>query len=553
MNRKETTIVAGIAGLALGWSVPTVFNRNPSLAGIPTEAAEVGKRGERKKVSAGSPRLPDVDACRDLWRISNQQDDRHPLLRRMDQSRALRRWIELDPNGALAEAERNPSADFAGQLFLEWISLDPAAALDALNGAGRPLSFAVADDFFITLMSKDPGMATESLKSPRWQNETFLSWDFKADVGREWMLADPAAAIASLGGSPPENLAEGERGILEAWAEMDFKAAWAHCFPDSSTEEAFKSQHAGELLARGLLAGSPEALKVFESLSWIVFDKHEGIADQMVRANPREALAWAASRPADDLLRMGIFGRAADSISSSDPEQALALLAQSGDSTPDWKEAGTLRQIFAALSASDPSATTARIRSLPQKQRDPAMCGYLTDVFIRDPAAAVGQCRSWLDDPDLRNELPKAWAKAFSWTHGAGMRDPAGMLAAIPELNDAVDDGVLSTWAKVNPEAAATWISERLEQEKKVPVRNSGIFAELAISKPEFTAAWLETLPDETIRKTGAETLAANWAAFDPVAARRWIDGLPMGELRDAAEKGLKPQDRSTADPFDSQ
>lgn len=88
-------------------------------------------------------------------------------------------------------------------------------------------------------------------------------------------------------------------------------------------------------------------------------------------------------------------------------------------------------------------------------------------------------------------------------------------------------------------EAAARWISGRLAAGKPVPFGDRGILADLAISKPEFTASWLQTLPDAALQKTAAGTLTANWGAFDPAAARRWIGGLPVGELRQAAEAGF--------------
>ncbi len=168
------------------------------------------------------------------------------------------------------------------------------------------------------------------------------------------------------------------------------------------------------------------------------------------------------------------------------------------------------------------------------------MTGYLTNVFLTDPAAATARCQSWLADPATQADLPAAWARSFSWGHGAGIRDPAAMLDAIPELNDAVDPYVLSTWAKADPQAAAGWIEKRLEAGEKIPLGDKGILAELAISKPEFTADWVTSLPEGPLRKSAAETLTANWAAFDPAAAREWTQSLPAGELRSAAEVGLK-------------
>lgn len=172
------------------------------------------------------------------------------------------------------------------------------------------------------------------------------------------------------------------------------------------------------------------------------------------------------------------------------------------------------------------------------------MSGVLTRVFASDFDAALEQCRAWLADPELQAHVPEAWAKAFSWSHGSGVRDPGEVLAALPELNGAVDAEVLSTWTKADPEAAAGWIAERLEQGGKVPMRGSygerGILTELATARPEFTASWLLGLPEGEFRIQAADTLIANWAAFDPVAAGGWIEALPEGPLREGAERGLE-------------
>jgi hypothetical protein len=548
------SIAAGIAGLCLGWGGAALWIDPKPPMTLPTGAPSTPAKRTVRAHSAAIAILTDTTACRDLLKASSTPDDRHPLLRRLDRERALRRWIELDPTGALTEAGRNPSSAFARDLFRAWIELDPAAALDALNGANRTLVGAVAKEFFVALMAKDPAMAAEELKSSKWKNEdaSFLGWNFHSEVHAQWMRSDPAAAIASLANPNPEmELEVVEYAMAGAWAEIDFKAAWKHFFPegggDPFKDDPFASQDAKAMLAVGLLAGSADALKILESLpekperlGSIVLDHRADIAESMVDENPAAALEWANSRPSDDPLRLRILASAASAIASSDPEQALSLLGESGGSENEWENAGILRESFAALAADDPVGTAARIPQLPDDQRKDAISGYLTRVFATNPAAATEQCRTWLTDPALREHLPAGWAKAFSWGHGAGARDPGEFLTAIPELNDAVDEDVLSSWAKTNPQAAAGWITGRIDQGKNIPFGNEGILAEFAISIPEFTASWLETLPDPAIQKTAAATLAANWGAFDPAAARRWIDTLPEGELRQAAEAGMK-------------
>jgi hypothetical protein len=270
----------------------------------------------------------------------------------------------------------------------------------------------------------------------------------------------------------------------------------------------------------------------------------ESIARNMADEDTYKALTWAETRPADDPLRLMLLGKVAYKLASSEPERALALLnaagASAAGSLAEHDRAQTLRQCFAALAATDPASAAAHIHDLPASQQRDAISGYLTRGFAEDPAAATAQCQAWLADPELKDRLPQAWAKAFSWTNGAGARDPGEVLAAILELNDAVDENVLSTWTKANPEAAAGWIAQRLEQGKTVKFGNSGILADLAISTPEFTAAWLVNLSDPAIQKTAANTLTANWGAFDRDAAKQWVASLPDGELRQAAEAGLK-------------
>jgi hypothetical protein len=554
--------VFALAGLAVGWAAASKGRGDRQVEeGMPDPVRPAAVSKSRPRPSTGAPALADVAACRAVL-FSAAPDDQHPLLRQFEREQALRRWLELDAPGALVEAAKEPEEEFAKDLFEAWVELDPRAALDALNASSRDLTVAVALNFFVALMNRDPAMAADELARPKWKdgNEDLLGWSFHKEVQRQWMRADPAAAIASFG--PPgskSSLSEAERAMAEIWAESDFPAAWAHFAAKGLGDDVFALSQAMSLLAKGLLKGDPQALEIESMLERpddpFVSHPRGQIAEALVESNSRAALAWASSRPEDDPLRLAIEARAARALASSDPEAALAMLQASGGSDQSWEDEGILRESFAALAAADPVGAAARVIELPEKHRVQAMGGVLTRVFAGDPAAAEAQCRAWLDDPALQPAAAKAWALSFSWSHGSGPRDPGPMLDAIPELNDAVDAYVLSTWTKVDPEAAAGWIQERLDLGKKVALKgeygDKGIFADLAISRPEFTATWLAGLPDPTVQAAAANVLAANWWAFDPAAADAWIESLPTGPVREAAEKGRSGWtlfDRS--DPF---
>lgn len=566
MNLATRCLLAIPPGLAAGWMFfapsPGQTPEGPPASSRPV--AEVPRsRPERTRAISD---LPDVQSCRDRFAAASRDDGRHPLLRQVEAQEALRRWIELDPAGALAEAEKAPSSAFAKGLILAWVEVDPAGAIDAVHRSGRSLAGAVAKDFFLALMAKDPKLAVAEFRQPRWQQEgeAFLGWGFHQEIYRQWMLSDPESAIAELGTLKDKswNASDPQAVLVSAWAEVDFAAAWKYlqASHQENGENLTTESFALEMLAHGLAANSPDALKSLESLLAASkaeaaadsekgsgfgrdFDSHayllQLLANRFAEANPALALEFARKQTGNEALRQELFFSVAGEIASADPVQALELLKEAGTGEDSRYDLGVVREAFASLAAQDPAAAREKLAGMPADQQAGAVSGYLTNLFALDPGAAAAQCREWLADPQLAKAAKEGWAIAFSWGHGAGIRDPGPVLAAVPALNDAVDENVLSTWAKGDPEAAAGWISGRLQEGKKVQFGSEGIFAEFAISSPEFTSNWVKDLPDPKLQAEAADTLTANWAAFDPAAARRWVDSLEPGPLRDAAEHGM--------------
>lgn len=350
MTTSSKVVLLALGGLAVGW-VASSSGRGRSAANPPppeTAASTMTSKSAPRRTAAAA--RMDVAACRALLAAA---DDRHPLLRRFEREQALRRRLELDAPGALAEAAKDPEADLARELLEAWAELDPRAALDALNASSRKLTAAVARHFFIALMNRDPAMAAEELGRPRWKEGKYelLGWDFHKDVQRQWMKSDPAAAIASFG--PPgskSSLSAAEAAMAEAWAEVDFPAAWAHFVSKGFGDDGFSMPDAMAMLARGLLKGDPRALEIenaFEgSADPDASDPREALAENMAESNPQAALEWASSRPEDDPLRKAIEQKVASDLASSDPEAALALWAASGGSKlGDGKGIGRRRRI----------------------------------------------------------------------------------------------------------------------------------------------------------------------------------------------------------------
>lgn len=203
-------ITVSIGSFLLGWGMSSSFDAPSDEASSSLSSQTNHTRPPRNRAPsrAGSD-LPDIDACRALLASSKVSDSRHPLLRKLDRERALRRWIVLDPDSAMKEAEANPSSAFSKDLFLSWVSLNPSNALQKLNQGSALLKRAISTDVFVALFQKDARLAVEELQSPRWQNKgtSILGWRFHQEVYRQWALSDRTTAIASL----PQNNSDGKQ------------------------------------------------------------------------------------------------------------------------------------------------------------------------------------------------------------------------------------------------------------------------------------------------------------------------------------------------------
>lgn len=563
MKTSPLILMVSAVGLIAGWGSAALFKKDEARNGSPSDGSvrSSSKAAPKRPEPREASRLEDVQACKDLIAASATEDDRHPLLRQFDRERALRRWIELDAEGALSEAERRGDASFAQELFRQWAALDPKAALEAMKRTSRSMTGLVVKDVFLAVMAFNPSLAAAELKDERWKKAGSGVFGWESYIAAEWMRCDPEAAIASLGAKGTlEGPDSSKSAILVELAKTDFPAAWSYFANGGLDDEGGLASACDQVLARGLLSGDAEALRILGDLPAKIGeeqggrDPRAGTALYMIQEDLHKAMEWAKSRPADDPLRRQVIGTAADKIASSDPRQALTILQESGDAIYPYERESVLRASLAAITAENPEEALERIGTLGADQRMHAMGGYLTHMFAVDSATATEQCRTWLANPDLRGDLPAAFAKAFSWAAGAGVRDPGPILQAVPELNDAVDGDVLATWAKADPEATAEWITGHISEKKNLGLKERGVLSELAITRPEFTSEWLLTLPDEKTQVQAALTLTSNWGSFDPTAARAWTDDLPEGALRKAAEEGMeKARNAATQgrrDPF---
>lgn len=136
-------LLAAGTGFSLGW-YPDRQTRSdssktsPAPPHAPATAEPTRTKSDLLPGSMGT--LASADDCRQfLKELDTRYAGRHPLLISTARDFALRRWLELDAESALTEAERqsgnasSKSLEFGNDLFRVWLDLNPESAIAAWN------------------------------------------------------------------------------------------------------------------------------------------------------------------------------------------------------------------------------------------------------------------------------------------------------------------------------------------------------------------------------------------------------------------------------------
>lgn len=511
-------------GFALGWVYAP--NHRPAAAGSGPPSESVGNREAVPQSASATrpfqtPDLQTADQCAAaLAAAIGRQVDEHPMVSAALKDYALRRWLEIDAESALGFAEARITEawkpEIAADLFRVWLDMDPRSALQSFAQASPALIKAAHYDFFMNLAEIDPQQAVKEWSSERWRSSEYEYSGLNQKLYQLWAASDPAAAAeAAKAGSVSGQV------IAKVWAETDLDAAM----------EFFGEENRDWFLPK-LLERNPNAAVEKDALL-----RYTGASQSDYSAD--SAIAIARNREVDDDVAKNMLLNAAALTATAEPERALALLVESGAKI-DWRTNGILMQAFASLAAENTQAQLGeRLKALPEEMRTDALAGAITHRHAVDPAATALQLREWLEDPQLADQVMPAMEKAYGWGHGGGAQDLGGLLETIPEFGPQVRGYLMQGWVKTDPEEAAAFMAGELARGADNVYDHEAV-AELAYSRPEFTAQWLADLPAGEFRDNTAAALAANWSRFDPASAAQWVTELPAGAIKDAASEHLE-------------
>jgi hypothetical protein len=212
----------------------------------------------------------------------------------------------------------------------------------------------------------------------------------------------------------------------------------------------------------------------------IKVDEHVGY---WAAREPDAALAWARSLE-DPAQRRRAMDAVVKELITANPRAALDELGAlpAGRSRTD-----RTAEALAALSRTDPAAARSAAGALPNPaDRQRALSALTETLAVRDPAAALVILK------DL------SWAGPAGWSYQSPNGNSSGSLSGGTDHNS---------------------------------------IRQLMQSAPEATINTLVSLPSE--RKAPVRQAVQQWAAHQPEAASRWIQGMPASTTKDTAISGL--------------
>ena len=415
-------------------------------------------------------------------------------------------WARIDPEGAVAETALAPDdiqRDLQQAVAAEWARLDAAGFIRSLstidlNGAGSGLSLALATD--------PEGVIRETAGL-----QSALATALRSTAMAALAQIDVEAAKAHVAALPPgrdRNQALQQVASAYARADPEGALAWAESLgapTDAIRRSIMLGIAASGDVDRAMLAiGRGDAGPDSELMISLVASR--------AAQDPREARKLATDLVGkSDAQSKALLARLASTWVQREPEGALEWALSQGAAI----DAATIGNMASTFASRDATAAAAYTDRLPPQLR-PTWLTQVAGPYARfDPAGAM----RWLDRYQGQQGYDVALRQMATQ---AAQTDPRTAAAMLERANADVQLGaaqtVASSWARMEPEAAARWAA---------------------------------TLTDPRARARAIAAAATAWASADAPAAEAWALSLSLGAPRDDALLALLPRRLAAGEPLD--
>jgi hypothetical protein len=271
------------------------------------------------------------------------------------------------------------------------------------------------------------------------------------------------------------------------------------------------------------------------------------------------------------VLKMSVVGMWAE----KDPDAVWAWYQGNKDKDSGGMFGGNqmvLMSIFSNLMTNDPDTAFKRLDELNKESRTMALAGMSQTALFDDTKrqALLDRIKTMPDAAErttARQMLMTQWVmlapdEATAWIakqpaedqkemrDGVGtafmMSDPKKgaafmMEGATAEEKPALYSKVVSSWAAMNPDAAAGWLAEQGDGPELDQARSSLAFS-MSEKNPAAAMANVRAITDDNLRFTAASAVYSKWQTSDAAAANKAIDNAGLTaeqvqQIRSATEK----------------
>ncbi len=523
-----------------------------------------------KSVPAGWDRRDYVNAFFDAWsRVDapaaaakagaelNSPDQRGLL------GLLLTRWVEVDPEAAIAVLKTKPATGAGRELWsgvIERLSQDnPQRAADlvanvagtttrqlllgivARNWASRDLTAArawaeslpkgpirdtVIDQMASSIVEMEPGKAAEMLENHAGNGggdrET---WMYRA-VAAAMASSDPKAAL-DWAAKIPSSVARRDAtvGVLESWAAEDPKAAAAQAqsMPSGQLRD-LALQNVVNVWANQDLAAVTEFVRQLDPGRNQQLLGHQ-LAWRLAAENPEGGLQFLDSFPAGP-ARNQFAANFGVSWAQNDLDSAVAWMKSLDDGALKRQVATQMRDAWVDQDP-ESAASFAFTLSDPQAQKE-FISGLVGHWANQDLAAANAWVQSLPAGPNQDSAM-QVLAENLGHTQPALAAEMA--LKLPQDLQSGALMTIVSNWSSADPLAAAEWVGRFPTGELKDRAEQQ-LVEQWSTQDPYSAADWLTRQPVGRARDAASSSLARQLREIDPSAAAVWIDAIQDPDLR---------------------
>lgn len=238
------------------------------------------------------------------------------------------------------------------------------------------------------------------------------------------------------------------------------------------------------------------------------------------------ARRWALDQT-DPVLRTAALQSLISAMANDNPRDALAFLSQN-DFSGRFEAQNTIVRTWLEK---DPMGIFDYLATHPQDKNDVSLMYHIGSAVIRATPQEQAELLAKLPESDFKHTIVRQMADQE--VERGRYPKAVAALNGLPDstYRDASLQNLGKSWAKNDPQAAATWLRLQPDSTDRDLVIG-GYATTLAKTDPQAAIQWAQAIPDPQIQTTVFKNIAIRWMYSNPQAALPWLESLNLPQAQ---------------------